>query len=50
MKYGSVTIRSLILGAIFSGVFALLTVYFENLQSTYTGDIYVTANQVPVLP
>ncbi len=50
MKYGSVTIRSLILGAIFSGAFALLTVYFENLHSAMNLDIYVTANQVPVLP
>ena len=50
MKYGSVTIRSMILGTIFSGAFALLTVYFENLHSTDSRDLYVTANQVPVLP
>jgi len=45
MKEGKVTVRALILGTVVSGLFALLTVYFENRHG-----IYVTSTQIPVLP
>ncbi|MDA0837389.1 MAG: hypothetical protein O3B01_13810 [Planctomycetota bacterium] len=40
-----ITVRALILGAVFSGLFAWLTVYFENRQA-----IILTATQISVLP
>lgn len=40
-----ITLRSLILGALISGLFAYLTVYFENRTR-----IILTATQIPVLP
>ena len=45
MKEGKITIRSLILGTVFSGLFAFVTVWFENRK-----DLVVTANQIAVLP
>ena len=42
---GKITFRSLLLGALLSGVFAVITVFFENRS----GQI-VTANQIAVLP
>ncbi|MDP7249420.1 MAG: hypothetical protein QGF00_07455 [Planctomycetota bacterium] len=40
-----ITIRAIIMGAIFSGLFAWLTVYFENRM-----DLILTATQISVLP
>jgi len=40
-----ITIRSLVLGTVFAGLFAILTVYFENATR-----LFVTANQIPLLP
>ena len=40
-----ITVRSLVLGTLFAGLFAIMTVYFENATRLYT-----TANQVPLLP
>jgi len=47
MKTGEnrITFRSFLLGALFSGVFAVLTVLLENRR-----DMCLTANQVPLLP
>ncbi len=42
---GRITVRSLVAGTLLAGVFAVLTVYFENRR-----DIVVTATQIAVLP
>jgi len=44
-KPDNITIRSLVLGALFSGAFALLTVILENRYS-----MLPTANQLPLFP
>ncbi len=44
-KSDNITIRSLVLGALFSGAFALLTVILENRYS-----MLPTANQLPLFP
>jgi len=46
MKDGSVTFRSLLLGTALTGLFALLTVYFENQPYP----IYLSSTQIAVLP
>ena len=44
-KSDNITIRSLVLGALFSGAFALLTVILENRYN-----MLPTANQLPLFP
>ncbi|MFH1732585.1 MAG: OPT/YSL family transporter [Planctomycetota bacterium] len=46
MKDGSVTFRSLLLGTALTGLFAFLTVYFENQPYP----IYLSSTQIAVLP
>lgn len=45
MKESHITLRSFVLGVIFSALFAALTVYFSNIKQ-----LYVSSTQIPVLP
>ncbi|HCN09057.1 MAG TPA: hypothetical protein DIT01_14100, partial [Lentisphaeria bacterium] len=44
-EYSKITIRSLLIGALFAGFFAFVTAYLENRRS-----LYLSATQIAVLP
>ena len=44
-EYSKITIRALLIGALFSGFFAFVTAYLENRRS-----LYLSATQIAVLP